>query len=109
MASTFKSATSGGVGTASGTLYTASAVTSLCVALNITNILPASSVQATVYFQKSGGSTVKLAASALLAPGEIIVISGGDQRLVLQASDSIIVLSNLASSLDVVGGFLELS
>lgn len=109
MATTFKSAVSGSVGTASGTLYTATSVTSLCVALSVTNILPSSTVQATVYFQKSGASTVKLAASALLAPGEIIVISGGDQRLVLQASDSIVVLSNLAASLDVVGGFLELS
>lgn len=109
MASTFKSATSGSVGTASGTLYTASAVTSLCVALNITNILPSSTAQVTVFFQKNGGSTVKLAASALAAPGEVIVISGGDQRLVLQAGDSLIVLSNFPAALDVVGGFLELS
>jgi hypothetical protein len=57
----------------------------------------------------SGGTTVFLVKNATVPVGGSLVPVGGDQKVVVEASDVIQVQSSAATSLDVIVSVLEIS
>jgi hypothetical protein len=57
----------------------------------------------------SGGTTVFLVKNASVPAGGALVPIGGDQKVVVEASDVIQVQSSASSSLDVIVSVLEIS
>lgn len=108
MASTFKNAVSAAVGTTLVDVYTAPALTSTTIiGLSIANI---NTVAITVSVKLTKGATVVyLIKDAPVALGGSLVVVGGDQKIVLETSDKISVISNTASSADIVMSFLEVA
>jgi hypothetical protein len=56
-----------------------------------------------------GATTVYIIKDAPLPVGGSLILFGGDQKLVLQTTDKISIISNTAASVDVVLSFLEIS
>lgn len=109
MASTFKSFTLSNVGATAQSAYTAPAsTTTILTALSVANTTTGS-ITATVNFVKSGSTPTALLYKTTFSGGVPIILSGGDQRVVLQTGDAITVSGSATSCLDVVGGILELT
>ena len=56
---------------------------------------------------KSGGSSAFLVKDATILPGGALVIVGGDQKVVLEAGDSITSYSSVSSSADAIVSYLS--
>lgn len=110
MANTFKSEGNAGVGTSTATVYTCPAATSTTViGMSLANVV-GTLVTADVTLVKNGGTpTVHLIKDVPLPTGSTSVIIGGDQKLVLETGDSVKVVSDTASSVDVVFSYLEIT
>ena len=110
MAEVFKNYTSSSsVGTTETTIYTpAAGTTAVIIGMTIANVLTntqvAVDVRATI-----NGVTVYLVRGAAVAVGGALVPIGGDQKVVLEAGDSIKVTSSNAASIDVLLSVLEQS
>ena len=108
MANTFKNYPTAGVGTAGSDVYTAGAgVQATIIGMTVANIT-AANVNADIKVT-AGGVTVFLVKGALIPPGGALVPIGGDQKVVLEAADKITVVSDTASSLDVLLSVLEIA
>jgi hypothetical protein len=108
MPNTFKNSFKQSVGQTAETVYTAgSGVQATVIGMTIANIT-ASDVKATV-FVNSSGTDYFLVKSATIEPGSALVPIGGDQKLVLEASDYLKVQSDTSTSLDVVLSVLEIT
>ena len=107
---TFKRKLSASIGT------TATAVGGYQVELNIqTTVIglacanrTASQVTASAYLESSDGTIVYLIKDAPVPSGGSLVIIGGDQKVVMELSDEIKVVSDTAASLDAVMSILEI-
>ena len=107
---TFKRKLSASVGT------TATAVGGYQVELNIqTTVIglacanrTASQITTSAYLEASDGTIVYLIKDAPIPSGGSLIIIGGDQKVVMELSDQIKVVSDTASSLDVVMSILEI-
>lgn len=110
MATAFKNAVLNNAGVGPATLYTApGATTSLVIGLSVCNIT-ANTVKTTVQLtDTSAGVTVDLVKDLDIPAGMSVIIVGGEQKLVLEATDLIVVSGNTASSMDVVGSVMELT
>lgn len=108
MANTFKNAGVAGIGTTATTIYTApSATTSTIIGLTIANVHTAP-VYVNVWANISGVDYYLIKAAAVPLGGALVPV-GGDQKLVLEAADSIKVSSNVATSVDVIVSALEIT
>jgi hypothetical protein len=111
MANTFKNSFTVAVGTSLTTAYTTpAATTSTIIGLSVSNRLPSTQINVDVTATDvSGTKTVYLIKNAPIPVGGSLVIVGGEQKVVLETTDYIQVISTVASSADVIISILELS
>jgi hypothetical protein len=108
MANAFKNQFSKSVGTSPSTVYTApSATQTTVIGMSVANITTGA-VTADIYVT-SGGVDYYMIKGATVPAGGALVPIGGDQKLVLEATDSLKVVSSAASSVDVICSILEIS
>jgi len=110
MANTFKNSITGSVGTSPFTVYTTPVATSTTViGLNVSNIVE---TNINVDIKVNDNSTSEnrfLIKNALITPESSLVAVGGDQKVVLEAEDTIEVTSSQSGSADVIVSVLEIS
>ncbi len=108
MANSFKNAAVAGVGSSAATIYTTpSATSTTIIGLTIANVL-STPITADVYVTLSAVDYY-LIKNASIPPGGTLVPVGGDQKVVLETTDSIKVVANTAASCDVIISVLEIS
>lgn len=109
MANTFKLDTSAAVGTTATSVYTCPASTATTIiGLNVANVL-LSDITIDVEVVNNDGDRVYLVKNAPVPTGSSIVAVGGDQKVVLEESDSLEVSASSDSAADVVLSLLEIS
>jgi hypothetical protein len=109
MANSFKLVTDTAVGTSPATVYTCPASTdTTAIGLTIANIVT-SQIEVDVQVTNNDGDNVYVIKNAPVPVGSSLVVIGGDQKVVLNASDTLVVTSNTASSADVALSILEIS
>ena len=108
MANSFKNSFLNAVGTTKTSVYTAgSGVQATVIGMSISNLIT-TPISANVIIT-SGGTDYYMIKNATIAPGGALVPIGGDQKLVLEATDSLSVNTSIASSADVILSVLEIS
>ena len=109
MANSFKLVTDTAVGTGAATIYTCpSATETTIIGLTIANIVT-SQIEVDVQIENNDGDNVYLIKAAPVPVGSSLVVVGGEQKVVLNASDVLKVTSNTASSADVALSILEIT
>ena len=108
MANTFKNNFQQNIGQTVQTVYTAgSGIQATVIGMSVANVT-GSDVRANVIIN-SAGTDYYLVKNAIIEPGSALIPIGGDQKLVLEASDFLRVQSDTATSLDVIVSVLEIS
>jgi len=112
MANAFKTFTAQNIDTSSTgktTLYTCPASTeTTIIGLNIANILT-SSITVTVEFVDGGTTITHLVKDAIVPVGSSLVVAGGDQKIVMNATDILKVYASQDNSCDAVLSVLEIT
>ena len=109
MAEVFKNYATAGVGTSETTVYTAPAnPTAVVIGMTCANVLSTTQVNINVK-ATVGGTAVYVVKNGGVAVGGAMVPIGGDQKVVLEAGDTLAVTSTSASSVDVLLSVLEQS
>jgi len=109
MANSFKLKTSTGVGTSPATVYTTpSSTETTIIGLSVANI-GASAIEVDVQLENNDGDNIYIVKAAPVPVGGSLVVVGGDQKVVMEASDILKVTSDTASSADVALSILEIS
>lgn len=110
MANTFKNSISGSIGVTATTVYTTPAATSTTViGMSIANTTTNNITVSATLTSVSQGKTVYLVKDATVPSGGTTVLIGGEQKVVMSASDYLQITSSTASSADVVVSVLEIS
>lgn len=108
MANTFTSYANKDVGTSAATVVTVGAGTqTTVVGMSVANT-SASPITASAYFTRSAVDYY-LIKSATVPVGSSLVLVGGDQKVVLVASDVLKVVTSTAASADVVTSVLNIT
>lgn len=108
MANTFTSYVNKDVGTSAATVVTVgSGVQTTVIGLTVANTT-ASPITADVYITRSGTDYYVIKGGTVPVGGSLVVV-GGDQKVVLIASDALKVVSSAASSADVVTSVLNIT
>ena len=110
MANIFYRKVSANVGTSATTVgsYTvADSTKAVILGLTVSNTT-GSAVNADVYIN-NGSDSYYLVKTAPISAGGALIPIGGDQKLVLQTGDNVVVKSDSASSLDVVMSLMEIT
>ena len=110
MANVFKNSISGSIGTASTIIYTTPALTSTTViGMSVANTTTSNiSISATLTSTLQA-KTVYIVKNATVPAGGSTVLVGGEQKIVLSATDYLAVASSVASSADIIVSVLEIS
>ena len=109
MANSFKVSAVAGVGTTATDAYVCPASTSTTViGLSLANIT-SSQITVTAELSINSGAAARLVKDAPIPAGSTLVVVGGDQKVVLNASDKIKITSSAVSSVDVVTSYLEIA
>lgn len=110
MANTFKNSIKGPAGTGGLSVYTCPSATSATViGVNIANIV-AQNIQVDVQITDNSAAVTKyLVKGATIPQGSSTILVGGEQKVVLEANDSITVTSSVNTSADVVVSVLEIT
>ena len=109
MANTFKIKTDTAVGTSAATIYTCPSTTqTTIIGLSVANIV-ASQITVDVQLENNDGDNIYLVKAAPVPVGSALVVVGGDQKVVMEASDVLKVTTNTASSGDVALSILEIT
>lgn len=109
MANDFRLKTSTGVGTSPATVYTTpSATATTIIGLSVANITTAA-IEVDVQVENNDGDNIYIVKAAPVPVGGSLVVIGGDQKVVMEASDVLKVTSDTASSADVALSILEIS
>ena len=109
MANTFKNSISASIGTTETTVYTATGVTATVIGVSITNRIQSNINVDVKMYDSSTSKNIVLCSGSLIPPGSNIVLVGGEQKVVLEASDSLTLRSNTAGLADIVISVLEIS
>jgi hypothetical protein len=112
MSNNFRNALKPGIGLANTTVYqTPAATQSTVIGLSIANRTTSNTIQISAYVLDSANSYVPtyIVTNATVPIGGTIVVIGGDQKMVLKASDSIQVSSSVPGSADAILSVLEIS
>lgn len=108
MPNTFKNFHSKNVGTSAATVYTCPASTqTTIIGMSVANTT-ASPITADVYLTISAVDYY-LIKSGVVPVGGALVVVGGDQKVVLEATDALKVVTSAATSADAVASVLEIS
>lgn len=110
MASTFSRKLSRSIGTtltAVGSYTVGAATQTTVIGLSVANI-SAATVEVDISLNDGTNDTYLIKGAPVL-PGASLVVSGGDQKIVLVTNDSVKVKSNTASSVDAVMSILEIT
>lgn len=106
----FKSLVTPNIGTsgsASTVTPTVSAgTTATLIGLSLANTT-AANITVSAKLNKSGGSSAFLVKDATVLPGGALVVVGGDQKVVLEAGDTITSYASSSSSADAVVSYLS--
>lgn len=109
MANSFKTVTDTAVGTSPATIYTCpSATETTIIGLNVANILSVS-ITVDVQLENNDGDNVYLVKDAIVPVGSALVAVGGDQKIVMNASDILRITASQASAADVTLSVLEIT
>ena len=109
MANSFKVSAVAGVGTSPTNAYVCPASTSTTViGLSLANITTSQITVTAELDISGGGATARLVKDAPIPVGSSLVVVGGDQKVVLNASDAIKITSSAVSSVDVITSYLEI-
>jgi len=108
MANTFKSYVNKDVGTSAATVVTVSSGTQTTVIGMTCANTSAAGITVDVYITRSAVDYY-IVKSAAIPPGGSLVPVGGDQKVVLNASDALKVISSAATSVDAVTSVLEIT
>lgn len=109
MSNTFKSVGYAAIGTSLASVYTTPALTtSTVIGMSVANTTASTLITVDVQLVKSGTTTFYLVKGAPIAAGGSLVIVGGDQKVVLQTTDVIKVISSAVGSCDAVISLLEI-
>jgi hypothetical protein len=110
MANTFKNSITGSIGTTNTIVYTTPSQTSATViGVSVANVVSNNISVSVRLTDTSTSKTVYLVKDALLVPGGSAVLVGGEQKLVMEATDNLSVVSSAASSVDVIVSVLEIT
>jgi hypothetical protein len=109
MANTFKNSISGSIGTTETTVYTATGVTATVIGVSVANRIQSNINIDVKMYDSSTSKNIVLCSGSLIPPGSNIVLVGGEQKVVLEASDYLTLRSNTAGSADIVVSVLEIS
>lgn len=110
MANAFKRKLQRAVGTSAtavGSYTVGAGVQATLIGLTVSNILSTNIIVDVML--NDGANDTYIVKGATILPGGALVAVGGDQKIVLEPNDSIKVLSDTASSCDVVMSLLEIS
>ena len=108
MANTFVNYLAKNVGTSAVTVHTGASATQTTVIGLLCANTSASPVTVDVYITQSAVDYY-LVKGATVPTGGSLVVVGGDQKVVLEASDELKVISSAANSIDVVAASLEIT
>ena len=114
MANSFLSETDTAVGTAAATIFTCpSSTETTIIGLSVSNIVT-SQILIDVILDAGGRTSgaedsVYLVKDAPIPVGSSIVVVGGDQKVVMEPGDALKVVSDTASSADVVMSHLDIT
>jgi hypothetical protein len=95
--------TSGSASTITATV--SSGTTATLIGLSLANTA-ASNITVSAKLNKSGGSSAFLVKDATVLPGGALAIVGGDQKLVLEAGDTVTAYASAGTSADAVVSYL---
>lgn len=105
---TFKSNVANNIVTSGNTAYTVPAATSTTViGLTLANKSP-NTVTSSVYLTRSGVNYT-IASNVSINSNNTVIVVGGDQKVVLQAADSITINASAGLAVDAVISVLEIS
>lgn len=108
MANTFKSYASKNVGTSAATVYTCPASTqTTLIGLSMANT-STSPITTDAYITRSAVNYYLVKGATVPVGGSLVVV-GGDQKVVLQASDVLYVVNSAATSGDCFASLLEIT
>ena len=108
MANSFKNSFVSAVGGTKTAVYTAGAgVQATVIGMSVSN-LTTTPISANIIVTSSG-TDYYIVKNATIAPGGALVPIGGDQKLVIEATDTLSVNTSVASSADVIVSVLEIS
>lgn len=105
----FKSKVTANIGTSgspSTITPTISSGTATIIGLSIANVV-SSNITISVKLVKADASTAFLVKDATVLPGGAIVIVGGDQKVVLEAGDSLTAYASASNSADAAISYLN--
>lgn len=110
MANTFKNSITGSIGTSGVKVYeTPSSTATTVIGVSVANINTQNISVNVMVHDVSSTKAVHIVKNALIMPGGASVLVGGEQKLVLEATDFISVTSSLANSADVIVSVLEIT
>ena len=109
MANSFKLVTDTAVGTSPATIHTGAGSTeTTIIGMSIANIHTAQ-IEVDVQLENNDGDNIYIIKDAPIPVGSSLVVVGGEQKVVMNASDVLKVTSNVASSADVALSTLEIT
>jgi hypothetical protein len=110
MANAFKSTGANTIGLTKTTVYTAPALTTTTIiGLSAANILTTETTVKVDVILGKGANEYYIVRGAPILPGGALIAVGGDQKLVLEAGNTVKVVSSIAASVDVTVSVLEVS
>lgn len=110
MANVFKNSITGSIGTTNTIVYSVpSATTTTIIGVNVANVATQNISVSVRLTDTSATKTVFLVKDVLITQGSSVVLVGGEQKIVMEATDTLSVISSAASSADVIISALELS
>jgi isocitrate/isopropylmalate dehydrogenase len=110
MANTFKNSITGSIGTSGVKVYESPAGTAATIiGVNVANAAAQNISVSVMMRDVSGNKCVYLVKDALIVQGSSNIMVGGEQKIVLEATDFLSVTSSLANSADVIVSVLELT
>lgn len=79
--------------------------TQTIIGLSVANVIT-SNITMSLKLNKSGGTSSFVVKDALILPGGALIVVGGDQKIVLEAGDSITAYASVAASSDAIISYL---
>ena len=109
MANTFKNAAAAATGTSEVSVYTVpSSTTTTVIGLTCANVTSTSPIKVSIrVYDNSATAYYYVVKNAEIYEGSSLVAVGGDQKLVLETSDIVRIVSDTASSVDTVISVME--
>lgn len=106
----FKSQVTPNIGTSGSpstvTATVSAGTTATLIGLSLANTTSAN-ITVSAKLNKSGGSSAFLVKDATVLPGGALVVVGGDQKVVLEAGDTITSYASAGSSADAIVSYLS--